>query len=66
MKQSIKEGLSFGLTSAIITTLGLFIGLSSATNNRIIVISGILTIAIADAFSDALGIHLSKESDKRK
>ena len=26
---------------------------------------GILTIAIADAFSDALGVHISEESDKK-
>jgi len=65
MKDSIKVGLNFGITSAIITTLGLFIGLVSATNNKLIAISGILTIAIADAFSDALGIHLSEESDKK-
>lgn len=63
--KSIKTGINFGTTSAIITTLGLFIGLSSATNNKLIAISGIITIAIADAFSDALGIHLSEESDKK-
>jgi VIT1/CCC1 family predicted Fe2+/Mn2+ transporter len=28
-----------------------------------VVIGGILTIAIADAFSDALGIHISEESE---
>jgi len=65
MKNSTKVGVSFGLTSAIITTLGLFIGLSAATDEKLIIIGGILTIAIADAFSDALGIHLSEESDKR-
>jgi hypothetical protein len=29
-----------------------------------VILGGILTIAIADAFSDALGIHLSEESEK--
>jgi VIT1/CCC1 family predicted Fe2+/Mn2+ transporter len=28
-----------------------------------VVLSGVLTIAIADAFSDALGIHISEESE---
>jgi VIT1/CCC1 family predicted Fe2+/Mn2+ transporter len=60
---SIKVGLSFGLTSGIITTLGLMVGLSSSTNSKFVVIGGILTIAIADAFSDALGIHVSEESE---
>ncbi len=63
MKHSITVGLSFGMTSGIITTMGLMVGLSSGTSSRIAVIGGILTIAIADAFSDALGIHISEESE---
>ena len=62
MKDSLRTGISFGLTSGIITTLGLMVGLHSGTHSRVIVIGGILTIAIADAFSDALGIHISEES----
>lgn len=60
-KLSFRTGLSFGLTSAIITTLGLMVGLYSTTNSKMVVIAGILIIAIADAFSDALGIHISEE-----
>ena len=63
MEESLKKGISFGLTSATITTLGLMVGLNSATGSRLAVIGGILTIAIADAFSDALGIHISEESE---
>ena len=62
MKQSIKTGFSFGLTSGVITTLGLIVGLHSGTHSRTVVIGGIVTIAIADAMSDALGIHVSEES----
>ncbi len=65
MNHSIKTGLSFGLTSGIITTLGLMIGLYSGTHSKLIVLGGILTIAIADAFSDALGIHISEESENK-
>ena len=65
MKHSIKIGLSFGLTSGTITTLGLMVGLHSGTHSRIVVIGGILTIAIADAFSDALGIHMSEEAENK-
>ena len=64
MKHSLKVGLCFGLTSGIITTLGLIMGLYSGTHNKIVVIGGILTIAIADSLSDALGIHISEESEK--
>lgn len=63
MKHSLKVGLSFGLTSGIITTLGLMVGLNAGTHSKLVVIGGILTIAIADAFSDALGIHVSEESE---
>jgi VIT1/CCC1 family predicted Fe2+/Mn2+ transporter len=62
MKASFKTGLSFGLTSGVITTLGLMVGLHSGTHSRTVVIGGIVTIAIADAMSDALGIHVSEES----
>ena len=63
MKDSLRIGLSFGVTSAVITTLGLMVGLHSGTHSKIVVLGGILTIAIADAFSDALGIHVSEESE---
>ena len=60
MEHSLKVGFSFGITSGIITTLGLMVGLNSSTNSKVAVIGGILIIAIADAFSDALGIHISR------
>jgi vacuolar iron transporter family protein len=62
MKLSYIKGISFGLTSGIITTLGMMVGLDSGTHSKLAVLGGILTIAIADAFSDALGIHISEES----
>ena len=65
MKHQLKTGISFGLTSGIITTLGLMVGLYSGSRSKLVVIGGILTIAIADAFSDALGIHVSEESENK-
>jgi VIT1/CCC1 family predicted Fe2+/Mn2+ transporter len=65
MRHSLKTGFSFGLTSGVITTLGLMVGLHSGTHSRLAVIGGVLTIAIADAFSDALGIHVSEESEAK-
>lgn len=62
MKHTVRTGLSFGLTSGVITTLGLLVGLSSGTNSKIAVMGGILAIAIADAFSDSLGIHITEEA----
>jgi len=65
MKHSLIVGFSFGLTSGIITTLGLMVGLHSGTHSKLVVIGGVLTIAIADAFSDAFGIHISEESENK-
>ncbi|MBS7655003.1 hypothetical protein KEJ50_00635 [Candidatus Bathyarchaeota archaeon] len=65
MRHSLKTGFSFGLTSGVITTLGLMVGLHSGTHSKLAVIGGVLTIAIADAFSDALGIHVSEESEAK-
>lgn len=63
IKDSFKKGLGFGLTSGIITTLGMIVGLNSGTHSRVVVLSGILIIALADALSDSFGIHMSEESE---
>jgi VIT1/CCC1 family predicted Fe2+/Mn2+ transporter len=60
---SLRTGLSFGLTSGVITAMGLMVGLHSGTHSRPVVIGGLLTIAIADSLADALGIHVSEESE---
>ncbi len=66
MKASWTTGLSFGLTSGVITTLGLMVGLHAGTQSRAVVLGGIVTIAIADALSDALGIHITEEANRRE
>jgi VIT1/CCC1 family predicted Fe2+/Mn2+ transporter len=60
---SVRVGISFGLTSGVITTLGLLVGLSAGTSSRIAVLGGVFTIAVADSLSDALGIHVSEEAE---
>jgi len=62
MKRAVTTGVSFGLTSGTITTLGLIVGLHAGTHSRLAVVGGILTIAVADALSDALGMHVAEES----
>jgi vacuolar iron transporter family protein len=62
MRHSLRTGLSFGLTSGVITTLGLMVGLRSGSQSASVVLGGILTIAVADSLSDALGIHVAEES----
>lgn len=63
IKKAFRVGLSFGLTSGAITTMGLMVGLYAGTHSLKAVAGGVLTIAIADAFSDALGMHIHEESE---
>ncbi|MEM4263494.1 MAG: hypothetical protein QW666_01185, partial [Candidatus Woesearchaeota archaeon] len=61
MKIQYRKGFGFGLTSGVITTLGLIVGLDASTQSRFAVLAGIFAIAISDACSDALGMHISEE-----
>ncbi len=65
MNHSRKTGFHFGLTSGVITTMGLMVGLDSSTHSSAVVTGGILIIAITDALSDAMGIHMSEESEAK-
>lgn len=62
----LMTGVSFGLTSGVITSLGMIVGLHSATSSRLVVIAGIIIMAIADGLSDAAGVHISEESELEK
>jgi VIT1/CCC1 family predicted Fe2+/Mn2+ transporter len=68
MKRIIKNkgartGIFFGATSGVITTIGLIVGLHAGTQSLVAVLGGILVVAVADAMSDAMGIHLAQEAD---
>ncbi len=65
MREAIRTGVSFGLTSGVLTTLGLIVGLYAGTRSRLAVIGGIFTIAVADALSDALGMHVHEEAENQ-
>ena len=56
------EGISFGVTSGVITVLGVLIGLA-ATGNKMFTEIGIIIVGIADALSDAAGMYVSEESE---
>ena len=58
-----RTGVFFGATSGVITTIGLIAGLNAGTNSLVAVLGGILVVAVADAMSDAMGIHLAEEAD---
>lgn len=61
--EGARTGLFFGATSGVITTIGLITGLNAGTQSITAVLGGILVISVADAMSDALGIHIAEEAD---
>jgi len=63
MKETLLKGLGFGLTSGVITTLGIIVGLNAGTHSKLAVLAGMVVLAIADALSDAIGIHISEEAE---
>jgi len=57
------RNISFGSSSAVITSLAIVIGLSGTVNAKINIITALLIIAIADNVSDSFGIHVYQESE---
>jgi len=58
-----RTGIFFGATSGVVTTIGLIVGLHAGTESLVAVLGGIFVVAVADAMSDAMGIHLAQEAD---
>jgi len=53
---------SYGITSSVVTSLALIVGLNEITNPKMSIIGALLLIALADNISDSLGIHIYRES----
>ena len=56
-------GISFGLTTAVITSLGMIVGMHSATSSKLAVVAGIAVMAVADGLSDAVSLHTAEEAE---
>jgi VIT1/CCC1 family predicted Fe2+/Mn2+ transporter len=56
--------LSYGGTAAIVTGMGLIIGLDRATASKATLIGSLLLIAVADNLADSLAIHAYQESER--
>jgi hypothetical protein len=54
---------AFGTTAAVMTSMGLIVGLGTANTGRGGIIAGLLIIGVADNLSDTLGIDLHEEAD---
>ena len=62
MRREGFQGISFGVMDAVVTVLGVMIGLS-VTNNKLYLLIGILTAGVADSFANAAGMHVSQETE---
>ena len=57
------RSFSFGGTAAIVTSMGIIIGLGTATAATATIVSGLLVVALADNISDSLSIHMYQEAE---
>lgn len=55
---------SFGGTSAIVTSMGLIVGLGAAGARSATIVSGLLIAGLADNITDSLSIHMYQEAEK--
>jgi len=55
--------VSFGSTSAIVTSIGLVVGFASTDTSRATLIASLLIVGVADNLTDSLSVHLYQESD---
>jgi len=62
MRREGFQGISFGVMDAVVTVLGVMIGLS-VINNKLVLLIGILTAGVADSFANAAGMHVSQETE---
>jgi hypothetical protein len=58
------RSVSFGSPAAIVTSMGLIIGLDAATATKAAVIGSLLIIGIADNLTDSLSVHIYQESER--
>ena len=58
------KGLSFGTPAAIVTSMGLIVGLDAATAAKATVIGSLLIVALADNLTDSLSVHIYQESEQ--
>jgi len=55
---------SFGGTAAIVTSMGLILGLQAAASSQRAIVGALLIVAIADNLSDSLSVHLYQEAER--
>jgi VIT1/CCC1 family predicted Fe2+/Mn2+ transporter len=55
--------VSFGSTAAVLTSIGLIVGLATVTDSESAIVGSLLIVGIADNLSDSLSVHVYQESE---
>ena len=63
ISSSLRQGLFFGANSGVITTTGLLAGVSQSTNNPLVIIISLVSLAISDGISEAYSLYISKKAE---
>lgn len=58
------RALSFGGPAAVVTSMGLIVGLDAATAAKGAVIGSVLIVGIADNLTDSLSVHIYQEAER--
>jgi len=56
--------LSFGSTAAIVTSMGLIVGLDATTASKGALLGSILIAGLGDNLTDSLSVHIYQESER--
>jgi len=56
--------IGFGGTAAIVTSMGLILGLEAAASSRQAIVGALLIVAVADNLSDSLSVHVYQEAER--
>ena len=65
-ESSNRADFSFGLTSSIILTLALMVGLTASTDSRAVIVGAVAIIAVAGALADGMVIHINGRAGRTK
>ena len=56
--------VSFGGTAALVTSMGLIVGLEATNAPEATLVGSLLIVALADNLTDALGVHIYQEAER--
>jgi len=59
------QGFTFGIMEGMVMVLGVLIGLSAASQPKTVLIIGTFLAGFSDALANAVGIHVSQETEAR-